>query len=70
MPELGAFAPSVDEPFTGVPSMLPEAKSWSTSFGVITQGVPSARVQSLDGFSFPLEHVPYSPAPHAFSAAL
>ena len=48
VPELGGFEPSVEEPFTGVPAMLPDAISWRTSSAVIGQGVPSTRVQSLD----------------------
>jgi hypothetical protein len=59
VPVLGALLPSVDEPFTVVPAMLPDASSCSTSLGVITHGEPSTRVQSADGFSFPPpEHVP------------
>ena len=73
LPVLGALLPSVEEPSTVVPSMLPEASSWRTSLGVITHGSPLTRVQSLAGLSFSdglLEQLPYSGAPHAFSAAL
>src|SRR5437899_10015861 len=50
-PLLGALPPSVEEPSTVVPAMLPEASSCSTSLGVMTQGEPSTRVQSPDGLS-------------------
>ena len=72
VPVLGELEPSVEEPLTVVPAMLPEAISWRTSSAVIAQGVPSTRVQSLAAaiFAPPLVQVPYSGAPHAFSAAL
>ena len=73
MPELGALEPSVEEPLTVVPAMLPDAISWRTSSAVIAQGEPSTRVQSLAAASFapaPVVQWPYSAAPHALSAAL
>jgi len=72
LPVLGAFVPSVEEPSTGVPWMLPDAISWRTSSGVIGQGEPSTRRQSPAGFSLAcelVEHAPYRLAPQAFSAA-
>jgi hypothetical protein len=73
LPVLGAFEPSVEEPSTGVPAMLPEAISWRTSSAVIGHGEPFTRVQPAAAFSFvpeALEHSPYRFAPHALSAAL
>src|SRR6266566_388525 len=72
VPELGGFEPSVEEPLTGVPAMLPDAISWRTSSAVIAQGVPSTRVQSLAATILappPLVQPPYSDAPQALSAA-
>src|SRR5438128_234946 len=72
VPELGGLEPSVEEPSTGVPAMLPDAISWRTSSAVIAQGEPSMRVQSLAGASLappPLVQCPYSEAPQALSAA-
>src|SRR5207248_10823909 len=73
VPELGELEASCEEPLTVVPAMLPEAISWRTSSAVIGHGVPSTRLQSLEASIFapptPVQ-VPYSDAPHAFSAAL
>ena len=71
VPELGALLPSVEEPLTVVPAMLPEAISWRTSSAVITHAEPSTRLQSLEAASFaPAPQPPYSEAPQAFRAAL
>ena len=72
-PALGALLPRVEEPFTVVPAMLPDASNWRTSSALIAHAVPFTRLQSLAAASLipaPLVQEPYSVAPQAFSAAL